>query len=181
MTVQNDNKKDIEKEPQAAEPESQEELQVNQEALDEQLKSYSELKIEIDNINSDVETFDEIKHQRKNMVDLKERVLALFLIPKSDKDSSIDLIQEKFDLLQSKSEEIKSKISEQYEKNLQEIEPKVKTVISEVEQDDNLGEVRKKLIDLQNEIKECKINSEKKDDFFSMVQDAFESLSKRQE
>ncbi len=181
MTDQNDNKKDIEKEPQAAEPESQEELQVNQEALDEQLKSYSELKIEIDNINSDVETFDEIKHQRKNMVDLKERVLALFLIPKSDKDSSIDLIQEKFDLLQSKSEEIKSKISEQYEKNLQEIEPKVKTVISEVEQDDNLGEVRKKLIDLQNEIKECKINSEKKDDFFSMVQDAFESLSKRQE
>lgn len=163
------------------EPTTKEELQVNQEALEEQQKAYLELKSEIDNINTDVETLDDIKHQRKSMVELKERILALFLIPKNDRDSSIDSIQEKFDILQKKSEDIKNKISEEYEKNLQEIEPKVKTVIAEVDEADNFSDMRKKLIELQSEIKECRINSEKKDDFFSMVQDAFESLTEKQE
>ena len=161
--------------------EPKEELQVNQEALEEQQKAYSELKIEIDNIRTDVDSFEDIKQQRKTMVELKERVLALFLISKTDKDISIDTIQEKFDILQKKSDEIKSKISEEYEKNLHEIEPKVKTVIAEVEKAENFSDMRKKLIDLQSEIKECRINSEKKDDFFSMVQDAFESLTEKQE
>ncbi|MFN3196722.1 MAG: hypothetical protein ACE364_12285 [Chlorobiota bacterium] len=160
---------------------TKEELQVNQEALEEQQKAYSDLKSEIDSINTDVETLDDIKHQRKSMVELKERILALFLIPKSDRDSSIDTIQEKFDILQKKSDDIKIKISEEYEKNLHEIEPKVKTVIAEVDEADNFSDMRKKLIDLQSEIKECRINSEKKDDFFSMVQDAFESLTEKQE
>ena len=163
------------------EPTTKEELQVNQEALEEQQKAYSDLKSEIDSINTDVETLDDIKHQRKSMVELKERILALFLIPKNDRDSSIDTIQEKFDILQKKSDDIKNKISEEYEKNLQEIEPKVKTVIAEVDEADNFSDMRKKLIDLQSEIKECRINSEKKDDFFSMVQDAFESLTEKQE
>lgn len=163
------------------EPTTKEELQVNQEALEEQQKAYSDLKSEIDSINTEVETLDDIKHQRKSMVELKERILALFLIPKNDRDSSIDTIQEKFDILQKKSDDIKSKISEEYEKNLQEIEPKVKTVIAEVDEADNFSDMRKKLIDLQSEIKECRINSEKKDDFFSMVQDAFESLTEKQE
>jgi hypothetical protein len=163
------------------EPTTKEELQVNQEALEEQQKAYSDLKSEIDSINTEVETLDDIKHQRKSMVELKERILALFLIPKNDRDSSIDTIQEKFDILQKKSDDIKSKISEEYEKNLQEIEPKVKTVIAEVDEAENFSDMRKKLIDLQSEIKECRINSEKKDDFFSMVQDAFESLTEKQE
>jgi DNA repair exonuclease SbcCD ATPase subunit len=180
-TDENLNRSEGEADSQSNEPNTQEELQVNKEALGEQQKLYSELKSEIDDINTDVDTLDDIKHQRKSMVDLKERVLALFLIPKPDKDSSIDLIQEKFDVLQKKSDDIKGKISEEYDKNLQELEPKVKTVLSEVEKEDNFSEIRKKLINLQSEIKEARLHSNHKDDFFSMVQDAFESLSEKQE
>ena len=163
------------------EPEEKIELQVNGEALQEQTLLFETLKQEVDNLKTDVQDLDEIKHERKNMADIKEKLLSLFLIPKSDRDKYIDLIQSKFEILKETSDKIKNEINSRLDENLKKIEPKVNEVSKEAENPENFGEIRKKLVELQSELKEYELHRDRKDDFFSLVQKAFESLDERQD
>lgn len=157
------------------------ELQVNEEALKEQTSTFENLKKEVDALQTNVTTLDDIKRERKNMAELKEKILSLFLISKSERDNYIDIIQSKFESLKEVSSQLRSEENAKLEENLQIIEPKINSVLKEVEDPHNFSDVRKKLIELQIELKDYDIHRDKKDDFFSLMQKAFESLNERQE
>lgn len=163
------------------EPEEKIELQVNEEALKEQTELFESLKKDVDNLKTDILTLEEIKHERKTMAELKEKLISLFLVSKSERDKYIDLIQSKFEILKETSDKIKNEINSRLEENLKQIEPKVQSVLKEAENPDNFGEMRKKLIELQSELKEYELHRDRKDDFFSLVQKAFESLDEQQD
>lgn len=163
------------------EPEEKIELQVNEEALKEQTDLFETLKNEVDNLKTDLQTIDEIKHERKSMAELKEKLLSLFLVPKVDRDKYIDSIQSKFEILKEISDNLKNEINARLDENLKQIEPKVQIVLKEAENPENFGEIRKKLVQLQSELKEYELHRDRKDDFFSLVQKAFESLDEQQD
>lgn len=162
-------------------PEERIELQVNEEALKEQNLLFDSLKNDVNNLNENAKTLDEIKVERKNMVELKEKLLSLFLVSKTERDEYIDVIQSKFEKLKETSEALKSEINAKLDENLKQIEPKVQTVLKEAENPENFGEIRKKLIELQAELKDFELHRDRKDDFFSLVQQAFESLDEKQD
>lgn len=162
-------------------PEEKIELQVNEEALKEQNLLFDSLKNDVNNLNENANTLDEIKVERKNMVELKEKLLSLFLVSKTERDEYIDVIQSKFEKLKETSEALKNEINAKLDENLKLIEPKVQTVLKEAENPENFGEIRKKLIELQAELKEYELHRDRKDDFFSLVQQAFESLDEKQD
>ncbi len=162
-------------------PEEKIELQVNEEALKEQIQLFDSYKKEVEDLKSDLTSMEEIKHERKNMADLKEKLLSLFLIAKSDRDEYVDIIQSKFEVLKESSEKIKNEINAKLDENLKLIEPKVQEVLKEAENPENFTEIRKKLIDLQSELKNYELHRDRKDDFFSLVQKAFESLNEKQD
>jgi len=157
------------------------ELQVNEEALKEQTELFASYKVEVEGLKTNLDSMDEIKHERKNMADLKEKLLSLFLIPKTDRDEYIDIIQSKFEVLKETSDKIKNEINNKLEENFKKIEPKVNEILKEAENPENFTEIRKKLIDLQSELKDFELHRDKKDDFFSLVQKAFESLNEKQD
>jgi hypothetical protein len=157
------------------------ELQVNEEALKEQNQLFETLKKEVEALKSDLNTMDEIKHERKSMAELKEKLLSLFLISKTERDEYVDIIQSKFEILKETSDKIKNEINAKLDENLKIIEPKVHEVLKEAENPENFTEIRKKLIDIQNELKDFELHRDRKDDFFSLVQKAFESLNEKQD
>ncbi len=157
------------------------ELQVNEEALKEQNQLFESLKKEVEALKSDLNTMDEIKHERKSMAELKEKLLSLFLISKTERDEYVDIIQSKFEILKETSDKIKNEINAKLDENLKIIEPKVHEVLKEAENPENFTEIRKKLIDIQNELKDFELHRDRKDDFFSLVQKAFESLNEKQD
>lgn len=157
------------------------ELQVNEEALREQTQQFESLMREVDSLNTELSSMDAIKHERKLMAELKEKILSLFLIPKSDRDNYIEKIQEKFELLKVTTEKLKEEKNAKLDENLKIIEPKIHEVLKEAESPENFTEIRKKLIDLQAEIKDFELHRDRKDDFFSLVQKAFESLNEKQD
>lgn len=162
-------------------PEEKIELQVNEEALNEQTQLFDSLKKEVEALKTDLTSMEEIKHERKSMAELKEKLLSLFLIPKSDRDEYVDIIQAKFEVLKESSDKIKNEINAKLDENLKLIEPKVHGVLKEAENPENFTEIRKKLIELQNELKDFELHRDRKDDFFSLVQKAFESLNEKQD
>lgn len=157
------------------------ELQVNEEALKEQNQLFESYKKEVEDLRPQVETIEEIKSERKNMAELKEKILSLFLIPKSDRDNYIDIIQTKFEKLKETSDRLKNEEHARLEDNLKKIEPKIHSVLKEAENPQNFSDIRKKLIELQIELKDYEIHRDKKDDFFSLMQKAFESLNEKQD
>ncbi len=157
------------------------ELQVNEEALKEQIQLFDSLKKDVEALKSDLSSMEEIKHERKTMAELKEKLLSLFLISKTERDEYVDIIQSKFEVLKETSDKIKNEINAKLDENLKKIEPKVHEVLKEAENPENFSEIRKKLIDLQSELKEYELHRDRKDDFFSLVQKAFESLNEKQD
>lgn len=157
------------------------ELVVNEEALKEQNQLFENLKNEVDALRSNVQTMEEIKHERKNMAELKEKLLSLFLIPKAERDNYINIIQSKFEALKETSDKLRNEEHKKLEENLKIIEPKIHSVLKEAENPQNFGDIRKKLIEMQIELKDYEIHRDKKDDFFSLMQKAFESLNEKQD
>jgi|GEM_PF-589907 len=174
-------KTESEKEENKEEVDDNFEAATNQEALDNQKNEYTKLTEEIGKEAEAISDEANFKTIRKNLVEYKERVLSLFLLPKSDRDSLIDKIQDIYNVLSEKQDKIKEEKNREYEKNLEEIKPEFEAVIEEISKATNFKDARAKLIEIQSKVRNAKLRMIEKENFLRITQENFEILNKKQE
>lgn len=170
----------------AVEEENKEEVNnfeaaTNQEALESQKNEYAKLTEEIGKEAETINDEANFKIIRKNLVEYKERVLSLFLLPKLDRDTLIDKIQDIYNVLSEKQDKIREEKNKEYEKNLEEIKPEFEAVIEEISKATNFKDARAKLIEIQSKVRNAKLRTFEKDNFLKVAQENFEILNKKQE
>lgn len=153
----------------------------NPEALRDQESILESLKAEIDSIAAQVATSDDLKGIRKNLVDMKEKVLALFLIPKNVKDEYINRLLEIFESIKNKQEEAKKEQKEMLDANFEKIKPELDSVLVAAQASHEFNNARKMLIGLQSTVKEAEIAREAKDEYFKKIQEVFDEINKKQD
>lgn len=156
-------------------------LQVNKEALEEQTNTFNSLSKEVEDFDVNVNSIDEVKSKRKNLVELKEKILVLFLIQTSEKDELIQRIQDKFNTLKEKSLTLKDEVKAELEENYNNFRPRIEETFKTVQEAKNFKEIRNTLINFQNELKNIDLLKSVKDELFEKIQSSFEDLNKKQE
>lgn len=156
-------------------------MPINKEALEEQNKVFEHLKSEVEKLIKLADETEEFKSTRKQIIELKEKVLALFLISKTEKDVLIDKLQQSFVKLNEKQEEIKKSLEEVYVKNLEVFNGKFNEVVAFVAESTEFKAAREKLIELQKILKTTQLKRDDKDKLFANIQEHFEVLNKKQE
>lgn len=156
------------------------EAPVNVEALNKQKQEFGLLQEQINDISSKLSNDNDFRALRKKLVTIKEQVLTLFLIPIVDKDNLTNQIQSIYEKLAEKQDEYKEELNKIFEENLKEIEPKINNSISEALQLIIFKDARNLLTNVQNELKNSKLRQSDKDNFFKMIQDAFEKINKKE-
>ncbi len=134
---------------------------------------------EVTKLEELAKTGEDIKGIRKNIVDLKEKILALFVVNKSDKDSLITRLQEAFDVLKGRQDELKAKQDEEFDANFAIIEPKVQEAIAKSKESTEIRAGKDVLIAAQNELKAIMLKKDKKDELFALIQTAFTDLNEK--
>lgn len=155
-------------------------MPINKEALEEQNKTFSVLKAEVEKLVATAENTEEFKAIRKQIIELKEKVLALFLISKAEKDVLIDKLQQSFVKLNERQEELKKNIDEVYTKNLDLFKVKYDEAINFVKETSEFKAARERLIELQKELKGTQLKRDEKDKLFAQIQEFFEGVNKKQ-
>ena len=98
-------------------------MPINKEALEAQNVTLAVLKTDLEKLVTLAENTEDFKLVRKSIIELKEKILALFLISKAEKDVLIDRLQQSFNVLNEKQEAaelIRKKQAEEKAKNLEE-------------------------------------------------------------
>lgn len=153
---------------------------VNTEALEKQKEEYKNLETQINELSESISDEIDFRSTRKRIVALKEQVLSLFLIPIVEKDNLTNRLQEIFEKLSEKQNELKEEINKVFDDNLKEIEPKIEQVLNEVNELEIFKEARKKLTEIQNELKKIKLRQSDKDNFFSKIQESFDKINQKE-
>lgn len=156
-------------------------MPINKEALAEQNKLFDVIKAEVEKLIESNNISEDFKSARKSIIELKEKILALFLISKVEKDLLIDKLQESFLILNSKQDELKKGLDEVYSKNLEGFKVIYDEVIEFVKNVKEFKLGREKLIDLQKQLKTAQLKRDIKDKLFAEIQEFFEGLNKKQE
>jgi hypothetical protein len=120
------------------------------------------------------------KESRAELIELQKQVKAA-KIRQSDKDDLFAQIQGGFDKVNEKETAFRESFEMESSENYLKISPKVKQITEESNSNENFNENRKKLIELQKEIKETTLTRAKKDELFGIVREAFNSLNERQD
>lgn len=156
-------------------------MPINKEALAEQNKLFDIIKTEVEKLIEINNTTEDFKGARKSIIELKEKILALFLISKVEKDILIDKLQESFLLLNSKQDELKKGLDEVYTKNFESFKVIYDEAIEFVKNVKEFKAGREKLIELQKQLKTAQLKRDIKDKLFAEIQEFFEGLNKKQE
>lgn len=153
---------------------------VNMEALEKQKIEFNNLESQINELSDSINHDTDFRSVRKRIVALKEQVISLFLIPIVDKDRLKNRLQEIYESLSEKQNELKEELNKIYEENLNKFEPKFTQIIAEVNELPIFKEARKKLTELQNELKTIKLKQFDKDKFFNLIQENFNSINQKE-
>lgn len=156
-------------------------MPINKEALAEQNKLFEVIKADVEKLIENNNSTEDFKGARKSIIELKEKILALFLISKVEKDALIDKLQESFLLLNSKQDELKKGLEEVYSKNLESFQVVYDEAIEFAKNVKEFKAGREKLIELQKQLKIAKLKRDVKDKLFAEIQEYFEGLNKKQE
>lgn len=157
------------------------EIPVNPEAQKEQDETYQAIKNEVGKIGEDAASSDDFKNVRKNIVEAKEKILALFLISKSAKDELIDKLQEAYEVLSKRQDEIRSAQEKEFVENYENLKPKFDAVIAETSASNEFKKSRERLIELQTELKEIKIKRDQKEELYQQIQKVFSDINAKQD
>lgn len=156
-------------------------MPINKEALEAQNVTLAVLKTDLEKLVTLAENTEDFKLVRKSIIELKEKILALFLISKAEKDVLIDRLQQSFNVLNEKQEAAKKNIDEVYSKNLELFNVKYEAAIKFVTETTEFKAAREKLIELQKELKVTQLKRDTKDKLFAQIQEFFEGINKKQE
>jgi len=153
---------------------------VNMEALEKQKIEFNNLESQINELSDSINHDTDFRSVRKRIVALKEQVISLFLIPIVDKDRLTNRLQEIYESLSEKQNELKEELNKIYQENLNKFEPKFTQIIAEVNELPIFKEARKKLTEVQNELKTIKLKQFDKDKFFNLIQENFNSINQKE-
>jgi hypothetical protein len=158
------------------------EIRINPEAQVEQDKLFIKLNDEYKNIESrEAESDEDFRNIRKNLVDLKEKAEALFLVAKEEKNSFIDTIQGYFKNINERMEEKQKQRDEEREKVYLEHKERIDATIDEAAKEEHYNTGRKKLISLQNELKGIELPRQRRHEVGEKIQEVFDSINKKQD
>lgn len=158
------------------------EIRINPEAQQEQDKLFVMLANEYEQIHGlTAESEEDFKTIRKNLVDLKEKAEALFLVAKEEKEKFIDSIQDYFKSINERMDEKRKIRNEEREKTYLSIEPEIDKSIEEASTGENFTNSRKILIDLQAKLKTIDLPKNRRSTISSRIQEVFESINKKQD
>ncbi len=134
--------------------------------VDEKLKEASELEI--------------FKNARK-ILQTVQKDLKPAKLRQGDKDEFFRKIQDVFDAINVKEAAERESYEMECSNNYLMLKPKVEQITKIVDGSDRFNDSRKKLIDLQNEIKEIKLKRNNRDELFQIIRESFNKLNERQD
>lgn len=156
------------------------ELPTNPEALAEQKAKLDELKSTVATIAESSKTTEDFKALRKTIVEVKEKILAIFAVDKNDKDSLINELQAAFEILRTRQDEIRDTLDKEFHSNLEKIKPEIDELIAKAKETHEFKAAREFLISAQSKLKEINIKRDIKDEFFKTIQGIFDELNEKQ-
>ncbi len=156
------------------------ELPTNPEALVEQKAKLDELKLNVANLFETSKTSEDFKALRKSIVEIKEKILALFAVDKNEKDSLINDLQAAFEVLRTRQDEIRDTLDKEFHSNLEKVKPEIDELISKAKETLEFKSAREFLIAAQGKLKESNIKRDIKDEFFKTIQVIFDELNEKQ-
>lgn len=134
--------------------------------VDEKLKEANELDI--------------FKNARK-ILQTVQKELKSAKLRQSDKDTFFKKVQDVFDAINQKEIAERESYEMECSNNYLILKPKVEQITKLVDESDKFNDSRKRLIDLQNEIKNTKLKRNNRDELFQVIRECFNRLNERQD
>lgn len=158
------------------------EIRINPEAQEEQDKLFIKLKEEYKSIESQPsETESDFKRIRKNLVDLKEKAEALFLVALEEKNAFIQSIQDYFQSINDRMDKIREEKNAEQEKLYEAHAAEIDAEIEKAKAEENFSQARKILIDLQAKLKDLDLSRERKQEIFGKIHEVFQTINQKQD
>ena len=154
---------------------------INEEALQNQMNEFDKLKNDIESFLASFAENEDLKLLGKNIVTYKEQLDAFFLLKSDIKDPVIEKLQETFDKVSEKREQLRQERNKVFDENLAKVKTEVETVLNEIPQIESFKQCRAKLVELQGIVKSAELRSNDKDNFFEIIQKAFDEINERQQ
>lgn len=120
------------------------------------------------------------KEARKILANIQTELKKVKL-RQSDKDRFFKSIQDVYDSINKKETDERESYEMECSNNFLMVKPKVEHILSFVEKSEKFNESRKKLIEIQNEIKELKLKKNNRDELFQSIRETFNKLNERQD
>lgn len=156
------------------------ELPTNPEALADQKAKLDELKSNVALISENSKTSDDFKALRKTIVEIKEKILALFAVDKSEKDNLINELQSVFEVLRVRQDNIRETLEIELKENLDKIKPELEELIKNATDSQEFKAAREFLIKAQGILKSVNIKRDIKDEFYKTIQMIFDQVNEKQ-
>jgi len=156
-------------------------IPINKEALEEENKLFNTLKDELKELQELVSSSDDFRAVRKRIVELKEKVVALYLVSKTEKDDFIDSLQKSFEVLSERQEKVKEDLEAKWNENLESISGEIEETFEKIKDMTLFKEARELLINVQKKVKDIDLKKDAKDSIFKRLQDAFTDINERQD
>lgn len=120
------------------------------------------------------------KDGRKQLIDIQKSVKDNKLRA-SDRDKLFALIQDGFDVINAKEQKAREEYEMECSENYLTIKPKVQAVVDESSNAENFNDSRKKLIELQKELKDLKLTKANRNELFTMIREVFNKINDKQD
>jgi hypothetical protein len=156
------------------------ELPTNPEALADQKAKLNELKSNVALISENSKSSDDFKALRKTIVEIKEKILALFAVDKSEKDNLINELQSVFEVLRIRQDNIRETLEIELKENLDKIKPELDELIKNATDSQEFKVAREFLIKAQGILKSVNIKRDVKDEFYKTIQLIFDQVNEKQ-
>lgn len=145
--------------------------------FDENLTKFTAL---VDEKIKEASELDLFKNARKILQDVQKQ-LKPAKIRQGDKDEFFRKIQEVFDDINKKEATERESYEMECSDNYLVVKPKVEQITKLVDKSERFNDARKKLIELQNEIKDIKLKRNNRDELFQIIRESFNLLNERQD
>ncbi len=123
---------------------------------------------------------DIFKNARKILQSVQKELKSAKL-RQGDKDNFFKKVQDVFDSINQKEIAERESYEMECSNNYLILKPKVEQITKIVDESDKFNDSRKKLIDLQNEIKNTKLKRNNRDELFQVIRECFNRLNERQD
>jgi hypothetical protein len=134
----------------------------------------------VDDKLKEANELDIFKNARK-ILQTVQKELKSAKLRQSDKDNFFKKVQDVFDAINQKEIAERESYEMECSNNYLILKPKVEQITKIVDESDKFNDARKRLIELQNEIKNTKLKRNNRDELFQVIRECFNRLNERQD